>query len=268
MENKVVFSISTQLEMEGRQLQSVKPDKNGVYKGIPLTVIGVPSRNRVDYVKESVMNCITNAQGRFCANVTSGDMEGEWGHPLIKTKEDLPRLLYIDRTRLSHYFTNVYGVDTGAGGIIVYGDVVPFGPYGEYLKLAFEDPKRNASFSLRSAARVVGQSGMNVRKEMLALVTFDAVDGPGFLKASKRFRDQGSATESLDVEVDKEGYTSAVESLQAVGQESIIRDQQVIDAFGCDYVKVRDIIMTKTCKGQFIGNQGNVSLFGAMFDHK
>ena len=48
MDKQVVFSISTQLEMEGRQLQAIKPDKNGVYKGIPLTVIGVASRNRVD----------------------------------------------------------------------------------------------------------------------------------------------------------------------------------------------------------------------------
>lgn len=267
MDKQVVFSISTQLEMEGRQLKAVKPDKNGVYKGIPLTVIGVASRNHVDYDRASTLNCITNLQGRFAANVQSGDMEGEWGHPLIATKEDLPRLLYIDRARVSHYFTNVYGVETD-NAIIVYGDVVPYGPFGQYLKESFEDPKRNTSFSLRSAARVIGQSGANVKKQMLALVTFDAVDGPGFLHASKRFRDPNVATESLDINVTKNDYISAMSSLQSVGHESIITDQQVLDAFGCDQVKVKDIIMTKAGKGRFVSDQGSVSIFGEMFDHK
>lgn len=267
MDNRVVFSISTKLEMEGRQLQAIKPDKDGVYKGIPLTVIGVASRNHVDYEKASVMNCITNAQGRFAANVESGDMEGEWGHPLIATKEDLPRLLYIDRTKISHYFTNVYGVESD-NAIIVYGDVVPFGPYGSFLKQSFEDGRRNTSFSLRSAARVIGQTGPNVKKQMLALVTFDAVDGPGFLKASKRFRDTGASTESMSIDVSKVDFNSAMETLHAVGQESIIRDQQVLDAFGCDQIKVRDIIMTRGPRGQLLSSQGNVSLFGTMFDHK
>ena len=267
MEKQVCFSISTELEMEGRQLQAVKPDKNGVYKGIPLTVIGVASRNKVDYTRESVLACITNLQGRFAANVQSGDMEGEWGHPLIKTKDDLPRVLYIDRTRVSHYFTKVYGVETD-NTIMVYGDIVPYGPYGQYLKESFEDGRRNTSFSLRSAARVIGQSGPNTRKEMLALVTFDAVDGPGFLKASKRFRDQDASNESIDITVGKQDYASAMEALQSVGHESIIQDQQVLDAFGCDSVRVKNIIMTRAPGNQLVSEKGNVSIFGALFDHK
>lgn len=266
MNNNVVFSISTSLEMEGRQLKAVKPDKDGVYKGIPLTVIGIASRNRVNYERGSVLNCITNASGRFTANVTSGDMEGEWGHPLIATKDDLSRLLYIDRTKVSHYFKRVYGVENN-DVIMVYGDVVPFGPFGSYLKASFEDPKRNTSFSLRSAARVTGQSGNITNKTMLALVTFDAVDGPGFLQASKRFRDE-SATESIDIDVNKEDYVGACESLAAVGQESIITDQMVLDAFGCDCIRVRNKVLAKTVNGQYVGPNGNESLFGAMFGNK
>ena len=84
MADNVIFSISTEMEMEGRKLKAIKPDKDGIYRGIPLTVIGVNSRNNVNYEKESVMQCLTDAQSRFAANVKTGDMEGEWGHPFLQ----------------------------------------------------------------------------------------------------------------------------------------------------------------------------------------
>ena len=78
MDSKVVFSISTDLEFRGRQLKAIKPDKDGVYKGIPLTVIGLNSRNGVNYDRDSVISCLTDPKSRFVMNVKSGDLEGEW----------------------------------------------------------------------------------------------------------------------------------------------------------------------------------------------
>ena len=278
MADNVVFSISTEMEMDGRQLKAVKPNKDGVYQGIPLTVIGCNSRNNVNYEKESVLKCLTDAQSRFCANVKTGDMEGEWGHPLLKGNDCLDRLLYIDRTRVSHFFTRVYGKEEN-GLIIIYGDVKPFGPYKQYLIDSFEDPTRNTSFSLRSAAVKTGQDASGItQKKMLALVTFDAVDGPGFLMASKRYRDPSIATESFEAKVEKtrlnvdfkvnrKQFLDVQEAHKAAGFESVIIDQRVLDAFGCDKITIKEKVTVKYAgHKQFVDMEGkNISLFDTCF---
>ena len=279
----VVFSISTQMEMEGRKLKALKPNKDGVYTGIPLTVIGCDSRNNCSYEKNSVLQCITDAKARFAANVSTGDMEGEWGHPFLAGAKSLDRLLYIDRTRVSHFFTKVYGVDCGNNIIMIYGDIKPFGPYGKYLEESFQDGMRNTSFSLRSAAVKTGTKNGIVQKKMLSLVTFDAVDGPGFLKASKRFRDPNVATESygialdpsrtfdavdMEVEASKEQFLQTQEKLQSVGQESIITDQRILDAFMCDKITLKDKVLTRGANTKLFTNDGkNVSLFDMCFSN-
>lgn len=280
MADNVVFSISTEMEMEGRVLKAIKPDKNGIYRGIPLTVIGTHSRNNVNYEKESVLKCLTDTNSRFAANVKSGDMEGEWGHPLLNGKECLDRLLYIDRTKVSHCFTKVYGKESN-GLIIIYGDVKPFGPYKQSLIDSFEDPTRNTSFSLRSAAVKTGQDPAGiVQKKMLALVTFDAVDGPGFLQASKRFQDPAvanAATEGMSIQtrpqllnvdftVNRKQFMDVVEYRKASGMESVILDQCVLDAFGCDKLTIKEKVMIPVGHKQFVDSNGtNVSLFDTCF---
>ena len=277
MAENVIFSISTEMEMEGRSLKAIKPDKDGVYKGIPLTVIGVNSRNNVNYTKESVLHCLTDTNSRFAANIKTGDMEGEWGHPFLEGKESLGRLLYIDRARVSHYFTKVYGKEEN-GIIIVYGDVKPFGPFKQNLIDSFEDPNRNTSFSLRSAAVPIGQDAAGItQKRMLALVTFDAVDGPGFLMASKRFQDKSVATAGMsvrlkpgilnvDFSVNRTQFLDAQEYRKASGMESVILDQRVLDAFGCDKLTVKETVIKAVGHKQFVDAAGkNVSLFDTCF---
>lgn len=277
MADNVVFSISTEMVMDGRELKSVKPNKDGIYTGIPLTVIGCNSRNNVNYEKESVIKCLTDPNSRFCANVKTGDMEGEWGHPLLEGKDCLDRLLYIDRKCVSHCFTKVYGKEQD-GMIIIYGDVKPFGPYKQSLIDSFEDPTRNTSFSLRSAAVKIGQTPDGiVQKRMLSLVTFDAVDGPGFLMASKRYRDAAVANENLHATISNEGlnvdvsasrkqYLDSIERRKTAGCESVILDQRVLDAFGCDKITIKEHVIKYVGHQQFVDASGkNVSLFDMCF---
>ena len=271
----VVFSISTDLEFRGRQLKAIKPDANGVYKGIPLTVIGINSRNNVCYDKNSVIDCLTNENSRFVMNLRSGDLEGEWGHPLLDPdpKKMLSRLLYLDRTKVSHHFTKVYAKDTGNGSLIVYGDVKPSGPYGKDLKANFEDATRNASFSLRAATIPTKTENNVIYKRMLAMFTFDAVDGPGYVEASKRFRDPSLEglgihvdDNNVDINVSKEDFLEATEALKSSGLESKIVDQAVIDAFGCDEVVVKEKVLRKVDGRVFVDCDGNrVSIFDQAF---
>lgn len=249
MAETVIFSISTEVEMRGRQLKALKPNKDGVYTGIPLTVIGMNSRNNICYDRESVIRCLTDPNSRFVMNLKSGDLEGEWGHPLLSSQpeECVARLLYLDRKNVSHHFTRIYSKeDKEKGIIIVYGDVKPSGPMGKYLTENFADPTRNVSFSLRAATAITGKSNGVTTKKMLAMFTFDAVDGPGYAEACKRFRDPAleslicAGKESTEVTVTKEAFLNATRSLEVAGVESKIIDQRVLDAFGCDEVIIKE----------------------------
>lgn len=278
MDNKVVFSISTEVEMNGRKLQSLKPNKDGIYTGIPLTVLGLTSRNNVCYDRNSVLSCLTDENSRFVLNLKSGDLEGEWGHPLlpVTSKEEMvARLLYLDRKCVSHHFTRVYGKeDPQTGYMIIYGDIKPSGPYKQELIDNFADPTRNVSFSLRSATAIDKKENGVTYKRMLMMFTFDAVDGPGYAEACKRFRDPAleslcneSQTElTIETEADKQQYLAACAAVGVTGQESKIVDQRVLDAFGCDEVRIKEKVLCKTSKGQFVDSAGHaVSLFDTAF---
>ena len=276
MANKVIFEVATELEMNGRQLKALKPDKDGVYKGIPLTVIGQQSRNHVYYDPQSVIQCMTDPNSRFVMNLKSGDLEGEWGHPLLDPKDPqkiISRLLYLDRKNVSHHFTKVYAEDIGNGKYIVYGDVKPSGPYGKTLDENFQDPTRNVSFSLRSATSITGQRDGVTFKKMLVLFTFDAVDGPGYAEACKRYQHAGvegleanfdSDGACVEVNASKQDFLSALESFKLSGYESKIVDQRILDVFGCDEVVIKERPLRR------IGTSGFADLDGSrvsLFDH-
>lgn len=279
MTDGVLFSISTDLEFRGRELKALKPDKNGVYKGLPLSVIGMKSRNGIVYERDSVMDCLTDPKSRFVQNLKSGDLEGEWGHPFLDPtdpKKMVGRLLFLDRKNVSHHFTKIYAKeDKDSGYVIIYGDVKPSGPMGEYLEKNLQDPTRNASFSLRSATVVTRKEAGVTYKRMLAMFTFDAVDGPGYVEASKRFQDvagmeglsvaMADGKSNIDVNVSKEEFLKATASLDAAGIESNIVDQRVLDAFGCDEVIVRERVLHRV-RGGFADAHGvKASIFDTMF---
>jgi hypothetical protein len=190
------FSIQTLQTTAGGSLRSVKPDKNGIINRFPVAVIGKPSRNNVLYDPNSFVAAVTDSRGRFVKNLTEGNLEGEWGHPKLtgNDKVDVMRTLTIDRSLVSHYFTKLWTEPVGGSQYtLVYANVAPFGPYGRYLKESFEDPNRNTAFSLRSLTSEPKLLANGTQlKQIVALVTFDAVDGPGYEEASKRFMSQES----------------------------------------------------------------------------
>lgn len=232
--------------MQGGSLKSVKPDKDGVYRKVPIAVIGMPSRNNALYEPTSFVNAITDSRTRFFKNLTEGNLEGEWGHPIIGTdkKAAVSRTLHIDRAKVSHYFTRVWTEPVDEGNYtLVFADIVPCGPFGPYLKESFEDSKRNTSFSLRSLTSEPRQLPNGVMsKSIVALVTFDAVDGPGFEAASKRFM----SSEELGLElIDNEELSIPMSEIlefpdfeTAVGFEAV-KCQEILDVFEAESVIIR-----------------------------
>jgi hypothetical protein len=249
------FSVSIEQTLDNRTLKAHKPDKDGIYRGIPVCVLGKPSRNRKTYDVASVLNGITNPNSAFNIALREGSLEGEWRHPTVMpglTKEELiVTLMLIRRELVSHYFVKVYSKTTRDQKFtIVYADLVPFGPMGEWLKASLEDPKRNTNFSMRAVVNERGDDGMgNDCRTVLALVTFDAVGSSGYGEASKRYALEGglegldtsmqllrAETEIVDHRIDLADLKQTRGLAHLIGCESL-QHQELLDMLESDSLR-------------------------------
>ena len=275
--NNFTCSISTMYTEGGNALRSVEP-VDGVYKNIPVAILGLASRGKSVYGTTSFLSSMTDPRTKFYNALCEGHLEGEWGHPdltLFNNRQAATRTMHIDRTLVSHYFTKVYTKEAPDGSyLIVYADVVPYGPYGQYLTDSFKDSKRNTAFSLRSLTSSAKRlPNGNVLKEVAMLSTFDAVDAPGFKEACKRYQ---IANEEFNVAYeDKDFATITIQDivqnddfLKAVGFESI-NHQALLDVLEVDKVIIEKDVTTHGVydedKNLIITPSGNVSLFHSLY---
>lgn len=268
MQPQFYFHIQTMDVMDGAKLKALHPDKDGYYKDVPLLVIGKASRNMKYYDDRSLLENITNPNSRFYINLTEGNLLGEYGHPIVLKNEDLMRMAIIEMTRVSHSIRRVYTKDVN-GDVVMFGDIKPCGPMGQYLKESLEDSTRNTSFSLRSICAKISQDGAVLRQRVLSLVTIDAVDGPGYKIASKRYANQGVAqmsNEGLDYYIPEELMSSQHEINDLIGVESIT-NEAVMDLFGTDKVKVfsTEELICDVHANKLIGANGQQSIFHTLF---
>lgn len=230
--NNLSFSVQTMETNIGGQLKAVAPNADGVYVGMPIAIIGKPSRNNVLYDPQSFVDAITNPGTRFYKSLVGGGLEGEWGHPSnvgMDGKTAVARTMQINEDRVSHNFNKVYSKVSADGKYhVVYGDIIPCGPNKQHLIDAFSDSKRNAAFSLRSLTSKarINANGVN-EKKILALITFDSVSTPGFEEASKRCMLPGN--ESFLYDMDEVGVVQAsIEELEVV--------PDCTDIIGCEII--------------------------------
>ena len=246
MANNVTFSIQTMQTTSFGSLKAVQPDPDGVYHKIPVAIFGKPSMNGAIYDTQSGIKAMTEKNSIFKVRLTSGGLEGEYGHPDysgMTKNEIIKRTMRIENTRVSHYFTKVWGEPVGGQNtLIIYADVVPFGPYGSYLKESFADPKRNTAFSLRSLTTALGVKDGYDHRMIRQLTTFDSVDTGGFLEASKRM---APSTESLfyvksdDIlSCDIKDVISAMEQEHDVIATECLKNSELLDILETDSVSI------------------------------
>lgn len=228
----ILMTVQTlQIDDDGAALRSIDPNpKDGLYHNIPLMILDKASRNGAVYLKEPAIRAMTDATTRFGINIREGNQEGEWGHPFAK-KTDLERMVYIERKNVSHFIRALRFKQVGSH-TVVFGDIGPTGPYGQFLKENFADPNRNVAFSLRAITVPTGPDG--TQREIRLMVTFDAVDGPGFAIASKRHMTGAADTESL---ISTRDILSLQHREQLFATESI-EDQAILDLFQTSGVKI------------------------------
>ncbi len=238
----ILFSIGITATQNGRTLKSMSPDSNGVYKGVPLGLIGQASRNNVLYDTETVLDCITNPTKNFYKRLNEGNLKGEYQHPIIASEKDMHLITRIDQTLVSHGFKNIYAKKTEGGEYtVIYGDVKPMGPYGPQLIESFEDEDFNTCFSLRSLTTrpTPGPNGVNLKK-MISLITFDCVDMPGYEMASKRYCDQGIESIS-EYALSIKDVMDNKELMCSMGVESDKGIEELYDILNTDSVQVHNM---------------------------
>ena len=260
--SNIAIDISSALYVEGAAKQ-IEPDENGVYHDFPVMVLGKVSRNNKDYEVSSMVNAITNQQSIFYRKLKMGQLQGEYGHPLVLTEKDLPRIAVVDPTKVSHAIHKVHCSEPDEKGYqIVYADIEPFGPYGEYLKNSLSNPRINTAFSLRSLVAKIGKVGNIIKQRVTALITIDAVDAPGYAEASKV---RIPAMEGISVDIEHpEEYLDDLAI--AFGCESI-DDQQLLDTLQVNKVKIINSItgFVDVKKRSIVTEDGKKSLFHEMF---
>lgn len=273
----LVFSVQTLKTTAVGSLRSMTPDEDGFYRKVPLSVIGVPSRNNINYNVASMERAMRNPKGSFFQGVKGG-LEGEWGHPILAGLDKhaaLSRLSQVDRNLVSHYIVNIVVEKSRDGDFsVVYGDVKASGSNGKHLTEAFADRNRDCSFSLRSLTSMPQARANSAIKDksVVAMVTYDCVNTPGFELASKRGMTGGTESmlfEEEDYQVGSiEDFGSVSGLAETIGYESI-NCQEVLDLLESDKVAVSiedtEVGVFNTLTGKFSNGLRESSAFHKMF---
>lgn len=221
---RLKFNCGTLAEINGHQVKALKPDANGCYE-VVLGCIGIPTRRNVIYDPDSLVRAMNDPESVFNICLRDGQLCGEYGHPDIDgSKESLRRLLVIREETVSHAFRRIWiddeEIQTPHGTAHPIKAIIkPTGPYGKVLEEQLRDPVINNAFSIRSLCTPMPARGdiAEIRK-VNVLVTFDAVNAPGYEIASKRYC---RGTESL-MDIDPDMLNDIVRKSNKSGTESIM----------------------------------------------
>lgn len=258
----ISFSISSCMLEGSPNSKALTPDKDGVYKGLCMMVIGdQPSQNGKVYEKESMLDCLTNPGCAFYKKLKAGGLCGEYGHPYITREEELSRIAVIDMKNVSHVVVRAYtGEKTERGNVPVYADIRPYGPYGQYLRESLESSVINTAFSLRSLVEKIGTTPEgNIRQRVMALVTWDAVDVGGYRCAAKVA--PKDSIENLSLPADKFRRENLLKTM--VSQE-VITDQQLQDILQMDKIVINRTTYDVDAEGLYQDGRP-VSVFHTLF---
>lgn len=183
------FRVETMFAGSGGRVGRIIPDENGIYKGLPLMVIGEVTQQKTYYDPMSVMDQITNPQTKLNKVLKQGKLFGEFGHPSfqgLNQDDAIQRLVTVDEKSTSHLFTSLYtDAPSSDGTVVLRGDLKPSGPYGPAFKESLDDPVVNTAFSLRAYVSTdMRPDGVKYRK-VRQLCTWDTVGASGYMSTDK-----------------------------------------------------------------------------------
>jgi len=194
------IEITAEIPPDNKEI--IKPDENGVYKNIPAAFLDKVSANRTYYDSKSFIAAMTHPESLFYLRLRNGELAGEFGHPQIfrmsSKREMLERLVWIEPKNISHIIKAVRIKNVPGIGKLVLMDILPHGPYADYIEEKLKNPNLNCSFSLRAFTRDKPMNGYLFR-QVTKLVTFDGgVALGGFPQASKKGKIEISQQHALE----------------------------------------------------------------------
>ena len=219
----------------------LKPDANGYYR-MPVGGLNVFNSAGHYYVLEGAKSLFENSSA-FKRRIKRGALRGEVGHPVQLPGQNLDdfanRILTIVEANVCAHFSDVFldfdnfKDQNGKPIVGIVADIKPSGPHAAMLKSAFDNPKENVCFSIRSFTEDRNIAGVRHRK-LDTIVTFDYVNEPGIAYAEK-YKATGLEThlEKTFTRTQMERATDPKRQTLSMGMESAaISREELFTAFG------------------------------------
>ena len=261
MDNNLRFTCGEIGTVNGHTIKALTPDENGAYT-VVVGALEIPTRNNVVYDSDSLIRAMSDPTSRFNICLKDGCLAGEYGHPVIKTAEDMSRLLMIDEHYISHYFQKIWVDETpvtikGKQGYRIMAKVKPYGPYGAYLEKSLRDPCHNTSFSIRSVC--IPMNGPDPKYEyrkVQLIVTFDAVHAPGFEITNKRYAGNESFEETTFTRKELE---KALSNTKGMESSTMITDKDIMKLYNDHTIRMNGEAVATNIAGNrsFIARDGS-----------
>lgn len=216
------------------------PDADGYYT---LVLGGLNTYNSAGeyYTADRAKELFLNSSS-FMRRVSNGALYSELGHPKklpgMSMDDFYRRIVSIEETNICAHISEVtldfeYGrKNPGLNNpdlIAIIGKVKPAGPKADSVRLALENPKQNAAFSIRALSENTMRNGRTER-EIFSIVTFDHVTEPGISiadKVSAPGLESRSCVNSeiIDSTIDKQLMRKVItNTMKTVSMESSNRD--------------------------------------------
>lgn len=190
----------------------IKPDENGYYT----TVLGaLNSLNSAGayYPLTKEVRSLFESSSSFMRRISKGVLKAELGHPKMEPgmtdMQYYQRIMDIREKNVCAHISEIW-LDEEYGRkhpelnnpnlVAILGKVCPSGPYGYVVKQAFENPKENCCFSIRSLTEDHWEKGRTT-KVLKTIITYDFVGECGLAIATKF---HSPALESFDNAVNVE----------------------------------------------------------------
>lgn len=174
----------------------IKPDENGYYT----TVLGaLNSLNSAGayYPLTKEVRSLFESSSSFMRRISKGVLKAELGHPKMEPgmtdMQYYQRIMDIREKNVCAHISEIW-LDEEYGRkhpelnnpnlVAILGKVCPSGPYGYVVKQAFENPKENCCFSIRSLTEDHWEKGRTT-KVLKTIITYDFVGEPGLAIATK-----------------------------------------------------------------------------------
>ena len=174
----------------------IKPDENGYY------TTGLGGLNTLNsagayYPLTKEVRSLFESSSSFMRRVSKGVLKAELGHPKMEPgmtdMQYYQRIMDIREKCVCAHIAEIW-LDEEYGRkhpelnnpnlVAILGKVCPSGPYGYVVKQAFENPKENCCFSIRSLTEDHWEKGRTT-KVLKTIITYDFVGECGLAIATK-----------------------------------------------------------------------------------